>query len=81
MPLSTEQVAEFYTRLKDLQKKQNQYTKDLQAEERSKVDEFSTKLQNLRVEFNGLRLKKDNARTQIVGSKKTYLILSTHSCI
>ncbi|GJJ13191.1 hypothetical protein Clacol_007442 [Clathrus columnatus] len=69
-PLSTERVAEFYTHLTDAQKKQNHDTKNLQVEEHSKNDELSKKLQDLRVAYNGLRLRKDNVRTQIAETQR-----------
>jgi DNA repair protein RAD50 len=65
-PLEVEHIAEFYTRLSDIQKKQNQDTESLQSDGNSKIAEFQTKLQTLRLELGGLRMQKDTVRSQIV---------------
>lgn len=65
-PLQTQEIADFYNRLVDFQKKQNQDTDTLQTEGRSKNDEYQRKLQDLRVEYSRIRLQKDTIREQIV---------------
>ncbi|KAF8505241.1 hypothetical protein BU17DRAFT_57979 [Hysterangium stoloniferum] len=69
-PLEVEQVAEFCTRLSDIQKKQNQDTESLQSDGSSKTAEYQAKLQTLNLEAGGLRMQKDTVRAQIVDLQK-----------
>lgn len=67
--MQPEEVAEFYNRLTSLQKKQNKDTETLQAEGRSKDEEFQRKLQGLRAEYNRIEQQKDTTRGQIVSTR------------
>ncbi|KAF8586295.1 hypothetical protein K439DRAFT_1341218 [Ramaria rubella] len=70
-PLEANTVAEFYSRLMELQKKQNQDTETMQTDGRAKTAEYQRKLQNLRVEYSGIRLQKDTVRGQITDLQRS----------
>lgn len=64
------------TQLRVTQEKQNRETEALQKDNHTKIQDYRSKIADLRVEFESIRFRKDNLRGQIVRCGLRYLSIT-----